>query len=327
VTNIVLCFDRAGERAGPGDATNAQALLRLLDDAAGQLVWYHSGSANRSRRRERVIAEARAAIAEAYRLLVDRWQPGDAIFLFGVGRGAYCARALARLLGLVGVLPDRTDFLPDYALATYALPATPRTTQDWQRVARLAQMLVGSRELAVPVRFLGLWDMTKLPGLPRPTTPLANVVAGRHAVAIDGGPSGERLSPGDLDRIDEVWFRGAHCDIAGTPGACWPLADIALDWMLAGAAAAGVALRGSSSAPAPSELGALAGSARTLPLRRPPLDARVHASVDLYLRAHPQYWRRLPARVVWADRDWLARGERLVPAAAPAPARVLQAAS
>jgi hypothetical protein len=36
----------------------------------------------------------------------------------------------------------------------------------------------------------------------------------------------------------------------------------------------------------------------------------------VYLRAHPEYWRRLPDRVVWSDRDWLARGERLVPAGA-----------
>jgi hypothetical protein len=40
----------------------------------------------------------------------------------------------------------------------------------------------------------------------------------------------------------------------------------------------------------------------------------VHASVDVYLRAHPEYWRRLPAHVVWADTDWLARSERLVDA-------------
>jgi hypothetical protein len=39
----------------------------------------------------------------------------------------------------------------------------------------------------------------------------------------------------------------------------------------------------------------------------------------MYLRAHPEYWRRLPAQVVWADTDWLARSERLVHAGPPAP--------
>ncbi len=46
--------------------------------------------------------------------------------------------------------------------------------------------------------------------------------------------------------------------------------------------------------------------------RRPPVDAAVHASVEVDLQAHPEYWRRLPARIVWADADWIARAERRV---------------
>ena len=40
------------------------------------------------------------------------------VFMFGFGRGAYCAAALARLLGSVGVLPARSDNLRDGVLAT-----------------------------------------------------------------------------------------------------------------------------------------------------------------------------------------------------------------
>ena len=103
-------------------------------------------------------------------------------------------------------------------------------------------------------------------------------------------------------------------------GACWPLADITLDWILDGAVRAGAVLRAESPyAPTatPTELDALTDGARTISLRSLPPDARVHASVDVYLRAHPEYWRRLPAEVVWADTDWLARSERLVRTAAP----------
>ena len=88
---------------------------------------------------------------------------------------------------------------------------------------QLTARLVGQREIAVPVQFLGIWDTMKLPGLAAPSTAdtLANVVAGRHAVAIDGGygPFGEHLVAPGNERIDEVWFRGAHCDIAGGSGA------------------------------------------------------------------------------------------------------------
>jgi uncharacterized protein (DUF2235 family) len=333
VKNIVLCFDRARDHLGLRGATNAESLLRLLDESDAQIIWYHSGAPvpDRGGRfaalrwRQAAIDDARAAIAEAYEFLVDWWEPGDQIFLFGVGRGAYCAQALTRLLGTVGVLPH----LMDYVLAAYALPRTPRTPQDWRRVKRLAARLSGRREIGVPVRFLGLWDTVAVPGVRRQTPePLTNVMSGRHAVAIDGG----RLVASVSDSVEEVWFRGAHCDVAGGPGACWPLAEIALDWMLDGALAAGVAVPDGNryTAPAPSEFDALAGSARTISMRKLPASALLHASVDIYLREHPEYWRRLPAHVIWADMDWVARSERLVPAElSPAPAEpaVLAAAA
>jgi hypothetical protein len=190
-------------------------------------------------------------------------------------------------------------------------------------VTRLAAVLSGQHEIGVPVRFLGLWDTLRIPGLRRSMPdPMSNVMFGRHAVAIDGPPC-ERLVASASDRIEEVWFRGAHCDVAGGPGACGPLADITLAWMLDGALKAGadVQPRRRCTAPAPGEYDALAGSAHTISVRKVPLDALVHASVDIYLREHPEYWRRLPAHVIWADANWAARGERLMPATTP-PVRV-----
>jgi hypothetical protein len=336
VKNIVLCFDRARDHPGPRDATNAEGLLRLLDESDEQITWYHPGTrmhaydarlSARLRWRAAAGHDARATIAEAYEFLVDWWEPGDRMYVFGVGRGAHCAHALTRLLGTVGVLPDLMDFV----LAAYALPRTHRSPQDWRRVALVAARLAGKREIGVPVQFFGLWDLVTTPGSRATKEPLANVVSGRHAVAVDG-----RYVPRHLvsspECVEEVWFRGAHCDVAGGPGACWPLADIALDWMLEGAVQAGITVRNGcrNDAPIPSAHDALAGSAHTMSLRRPPAGAHVHASVDVYLRAHPEYWRRLPAHVVWADPDWLARGERLVhtePATVPAEAEVLAAAA
>jgi hypothetical protein len=146
-------------------------------------------------------------------------------------------------------------------------------------------------------------------GVAAAEAPTPNVVSGRHAVAIDGPPG--RL-PGLDTAVEQVWFRGAHCDVAGGPGACRPLADIALEWMLDGAAAAGLGMRPGHSAPTPREYDAMAGSARTVSLRTVPDAALVHASVELYLREHPGYWRRLPHHLIWADADWVARSERLV---------------
>jgi hypothetical protein len=328
VKNIVLCFDHTQHRTAASDATNAEALFNLLDggDPGSQITWYHTGAGPSSRGfgpsalrwREAAVETARAAIGQAYSFLVHQWDPGDRIFLFGVGRGAYCARSLARLLDTVGVQPARHADLLDYVLASYALPRTRRTPQDWRRVTGLASKLASQHDVAVPVEFLGLWDTLKVPGGPRLSTaePLTNVVTGRHAVAIDGGhgPFGACPGGGDAKQIDEVWFRGAHCDIAGDSRARWPLADITLDWMLDGAVAAGAIARAGSryETPAPTEVDALADTARTISFRKLPAEAPVHASVELYLRAHPEYWRRLPPRVVWVDADWSARSERLL---------------
>ena len=119
--NLVLCFDSTTNRQGARDATNAETLFRLLDDSADerQLTWYDAGAAalksprlfNPAARRWRgdVAAAARESVIDAYFYLAEHWETGDRIFLLGAGRGAYCARALARMLGTVGMMADRED--------------------------------------------------------------------------------------------------------------------------------------------------------------------------------------------------------------------------
>ena len=69
--------------------------------------------------------------------------------------------------------------------------------------------------------------------------------------------------------------------------------------------------QGPHRAPAPDLADTAPAHLRPLPAGRVPADAAVHASVQTYLRAHPSYWRRLPAHFVWADPEWAARAERL----------------
>jgi uncharacterized protein (DUF2235 family) len=315
--NVVLCFDQKRHQPATDHPTNATAFFALLTESDEQIGWYHAGNPRRFRQRD-VLADARTAVAGAYAFVVDNAEPDDRILVFGAGRGGYCAQALTRLLGTVGILPPRWDDLTDYVTSAYGLPRTPRTPQDWARVRRLATALNGGDETAVAVDYLGLWDTLRPPGLPKPSSaPMSNVLAGRHAMAVDGGPYGHRLVTVRSSRVEQVWFRGWHCDVAGGAGACEPLTGIALDWVIDGARTAGALLRSDDvgASPTPTQTDALAGSARSLAMRRLPAEARVHASVDVYLRANPEYWRRLPDRVVWSDQEWLARGERLLPAA------------
>lgn len=318
--NIVLCFDSASVRSH-APATNVHALWRLLEDSDDQLLWWHpGGSARLPARRRRARAAAQEAVVDGYGFITEAWQRGDRIFLFGAGHGAYCARTLCRLLDTVGVLPQRCHHLLDYLLATYALPRRARTAQEWRRLTALTEILAGRSALAVPVHYLGLWDTVRVPGLPRAaaTELPANVRTARHAVAIDGSPRGETLRGDTGQRLAEVWFRGVHADVAGGPRACRPLANIALGWVLDGALRAGLAVQDTRQpAPVFSAADATAGHAHTVALRRLPPTPQIHASVQVYLNRHPAYWRRLPAAFRWADPDWAARGERLLPSARP----------
>ncbi|PRC57766.1 DUF2235 domain-containing protein, partial [Mycobacterium sp. ITM-2017-0098] len=81
--------------------------------------------------------------------------------------------------------------------------------------------LSGRTDVATGVQFLGLWDCLAVPGQRRPLDPepLSNVVAARPAVAIDGG-RGIQLLGARADAVQEVWFRGAHCDVAGRRDGC-----------------------------------------------------------------------------------------------------------
>jgi uncharacterized protein (DUF2235 family) len=319
--NVVLCFDEMSHRSEAGGDTNATALLRLLERSDHQISWHHEGTPRRTKQRD-ALADARAAVGEAYEFLECNFTPGDRVLVFGAGRGGYYAQAFAHLLGTIGILPPRWAELVDYVVSSYGVPRTRRTSREWAMVERVADGLNGR---VVDVDYLGLWDALRPVALPMPPSTLPpNVRAGRHAMAIDGGPLGHRLVRSSSDRVEQVWFRGGHCDVAGGAGACVPLTNIALDWVLDGARAAGAvpAADHTGESPAPGQTDALAGSARNLSLRRLPVDARVHASVEVYLRAHPEYWRRLPDRIEWSDRGWLARGERLVPEpVAPAVAR------
>ncbi len=303
--NIALAFDFGGD-------ASTETLFGLLEESDEQLGWFHCGDADKHRDGR---AATRTAISAAYEFLSQTWDPGDAIFVFGAGRGGYCAHALTRLLGTVGVLPEMWSELVDFVLDAYAMPRTDRTARDWWRVRQLIGDLNGGVDIAVPVAFLGTWDAVCAQGLPTPPDDApANVAAARHALALDGvGPS-RQIVPTTADGLEVAWFRGGHCDLVGGSGACEPLTGIAVDWILDGALAAGArpTEHAACVAPAPDHADALAGTVHGMAWRTPADDAAVHASVEVYLQAHPEYWKRLPSRIVWVDAEWIARSERLV---------------
>ena len=193
------------------------------------------------------------------------------MYLFGFSRGAFTVRALAGLLFRCGLPaePDaeRADFDAAWELYRPMQPDAAKVAAFWQTSAR--------RECRI--RFLGLWDTVKSYGGLTPQllphlrhNPLVDTVC--HAMAlderrgwfdatswgwldhdrgIDASPRSDDCAAARLDahtrarlatqQINEVWFSGCHSDVGGGNGN-EATSNIALDWMLAEAALAGIAL-------------------------------------------------------------------------------------
>ena len=117
--NIVVCCDGTGNEYGRHN-TNVVKLYEAIVRDASQIAFYDPGVGTFSvlgRRLGRpvgiILGKAfgyglRQNIEDAYRYLMDRYDPGDRLFLFGFSRGAYTARALAGMLYRCGLLQNTT---------------------------------------------------------------------------------------------------------------------------------------------------------------------------------------------------------------------------
>jgi uncharacterized protein (DUF2235 family) len=123
--------------------------------------------------------------------------------------------------------------------------------------ASFAHRLHKDHGRALPIRFVGLWDLVGSFGLPLSLGPLkfqeynigyrfdvpASVRHYYHALALD--ERRQTFRPTRLIGAHEVWFRGAHSDVGGGNGNVG-LNCIALCWMLRKAAASGLPIKASA---------------------------------------------------------------------------------
>lgn len=258
---IVLCLDGSSNQVGARYPTNVVRLFEMLeaDDPARQLLYYDPGVGTMASagarspvgsRMSRLAGLAlgtgmKANLAEAYTYLMQHWEPGDRVYVFGFSRGAYTARALVGMLNKPGLMRPGSENLVPYAVAKYAFNhdidkseqevarfshAFCRRTEHeplWAEVKRNSPRQVS--HYALPVTYLGLWDTVKAAGILRLGTlhwpythQLPNAARIRHAVSLDERrrPYPEFLvtrRPEPLrDTAQEVWFAGVHSDVGGT---------------------------------------------------------------------------------------------------------------
>lgn len=188
-------------------------------------------------------------ITQAYAAIAKHYRPGDAIYLFGFSRGAYTARCVAGMIARCGLLRAENAAL---APAVYTLY---RTRKDSQSHIPIARDLI--HKAMPPIRMLGVFDTVGSLGVPLwgwwfnfrrlftnevlGTSPAAICENIFHALAMDERRA--QFFPTLFDiptvpvkvgmaeqRIEQVWFRGAHADIGGGYARSG-LSDIALEWM------------------------------------------------------------------------------------------------
>ncbi|MFD6903574.1 DUF2235 domain-containing protein [Streptomyces sp. NPDC060077] len=256
---LIVCCDGTWNFADQPSKTNvAKVALSVRPQAAAgseQRVYYHSGVG--THRRDRLRGGAFGVglsrnVLDAYRFLVETYEPGDELFLFGFSRGAFTARSLAGLVRNSGILRrEHADRIPE-AWALYR----DRIEQPNGAAATLFRR---SYARETEIAFIGVWDTVGALGIPVPDrawpqsavarfnrrwafhdTELSSWVgAAFHVLAIDEQRSAFRPAlwhqlPGSAARgqeLKQVWFAGVHCDAGGGYEETG-LSDITLLWMV-----------------------------------------------------------------------------------------------
>lgn len=245
--NIVVCCDGTSNEYGDRN-TNVLKLFSILPKGdPGQMAFYDPGVGTFSApaaltRTSKAVTKLfglafgygiTANIGDAYRFLVEIYEPEDHVYIFGFSRGAYTARAVAAMLHKCGLLERCNENLLPYALKIFKYDRRPHIYNGFKRTF--------SRKCEV--HFLGVWDTVSSVGwIYDPLTlqftmnnPIVKNV--RHAIAIDERRCFYRQNlwgeGGDGQDVKQVWFAGAHCDVGGGyPETESGPSQISLDWMI-----------------------------------------------------------------------------------------------
>lgn len=263
---LVVSFD--GTWNTPGDdgdigtkgVTNVwrlhQAIAKTGADGTKQLAHYEAGVGTKWYNRlpgGTFGAGLSRILRNGYSFLVDTYEEGDSIYVFGFSRGAYTARSLVGMLRNVGLLDKKHKRRVGEAEQLYR-------TRDEGADSANAQTFRAAYSRDVEVQCLGVWDTVGALGVPINSfdwfnrryyefhdTKLSGIVRhAYHAVAIDehrASYDATLWDPKEKPRqtVEQAWFVGAHCNVGGG----YPdnrLADLPLLWMAEKAGIAGLAL-------------------------------------------------------------------------------------
>ncbi|TBR26607.1 MAG: DUF2235 domain-containing protein [Reyranella sp.] len=204
--NIVVCCDGTGNEISE-NISNVLKLYRTLRKTGKtepqQVVFYDPGVGTLARpdpwtklRQDTITVLGLATgygldanVLRAYEFLINQYEDGDDIFLFGFSRGAYTVRVLAALVHKIGLLWPQQSNLRAAALTAYKQASAGTAVQSTLGVARSSPHDVdGDQPQAQPagrddqaaqfarilssrwpnIKFVGVWDTVASVIVPRP---------------------------------------------------------------------------------------------------------------------------------------------------------------
>ncbi len=230
-------------------------------------------------------------IQEGCKHLVNTYEDGDQIYIFGFSRGAYSARSLVGFVRNAGLLRKENAKRVSEAYSLYR-------TRDEGADSENAKFFRSKYSREVSIYFLGVWDTVGALGIPVESfdwfnksyyqfhdTTLSGIVKNAfHAVAIDEHRKSYQCTLWNPiekpnQTIEQVWFCGAHSNIGGGY-ADNLLSDIALRWMMNKASSCGLAL----------DPGKIQGQPQGLP---PITDSYKDFLGGAYSKFEPRYFRTI----------------------------------
>ncbi|ABE62786.1 conserved hypothetical protein [Nitrobacter hamburgensis X14] len=201
--NIVICCDGTGNEISE-NISNVLKLYRVLRKTGKtqphQVVFYDPGVGTLARPdpwtklKQDAIAVLGLAtgyglddnVLAAYEFLINQYEDGDEIYLFGFSRGAYTVRVLAGLIHRIGLLSPHQRNLAGAALTAYkqtgsaADPVRAATTEESEDTGEDGQSVASTKDDRASqfarivssrwptMKFVGVWDTVASVIVPRP---------------------------------------------------------------------------------------------------------------------------------------------------------------
>lgn len=243
--NIVICCDGTDNKLSIGENTNVIHLYSCLIQNSGQIAYYNPGVGTITHKNlgskiqsdwyklmDKLSAKSlHGNVTSAYQYLMEYYEDGDKIFLFGFSRGAYTVRMLAGMIRMFGLLQKGNIVHLRYILEVYS-------TGD--KMFHTANSFKKRFSRKVDIQFMGIWDtVVSMGGLidcyksfPYSRS-LENVLTVRHALALDERRKHFYWYPVKETHKDllEVCFPGVHSDIGGGYEE-QSLAKLSLNWII-----------------------------------------------------------------------------------------------